>query len=174
MFNEHTAIRDMMHDVALRHLAVAFDGENALIDEHVTAAKHDLSGYMRIHLDKVPTTKDAFDDWGGRHHLINAILTDTLGMTQDDITGSDDSWGDYIPDGLSQAQALTDDGYDRNDFTWKTLNAYTAHYHGDGTFSHAELDNDYAEAAMDEWGVSFQDCTSGILVTLATLMHDRT
>lgn len=170
MFNEHATIESMMHDTALRYLAVAFDGEGAFLDAHVSAAKANLAGYLNVHADKFPTTEDAFNAWSGKTAFINALLTDTLGNTQAAITGSDDSWGDYIPDGLSQAQALTDDGYDGNGFTWYALNAYRYEVDESGIL---DLDEVAADHLLDTWGASMQDCTSIILTTMATILATR-
>lgn len=167
MFQEHTDVMNTMHNLALKYLATALFKEGDYLDHHVTAARHNLEAYLTTHRDRIPRTEN---DWEAnptfKRMVINAILTDTLGRTQDEITGSDDSWGDYLPDGLTQAQALTDDGYDGNGFLWYVMNSYTISRDPSGA-EYLDLIDERSEHIMDQWGCTMQDATSDILTTLA-------
>lgn len=169
IMQDHTIVTNTMHKVALMHLAKALYREGDSLEGHVIAARTNLEGYLTIHRERIPRTEN---DWEAnvpfKRAIINAILTDTMGRTQDEITGSDDSWGDYLPDGLSQAQALTDDGYDGNGFTWYVMNSYVIE-HDDGN-EYLELIEERADHILDTWQCTMQDCTSDILTTLARVI----
>lgn len=164
---DHTTVLNAMHNLALKHLATALFREGDNLDTHVIAARTNLEGYLTIHRDRIPRTEN---DWEAnapfKRAVINAILTDTMGRVQDEITGHDDSWGDYMPDGLSQAQALTDDGYDGNGFVWYVMNSYTITREPFGD-EYLDLIEERSEHILETWGCTMQDCTSDILTTLA-------
>lgn len=170
MHQDHTDVMNVMHNLALKHLNRALFTEGDDIDAHLAAAHSNLEAYLIVHRDKFPRTES---DWEAnpkfKRAIINAILTDTMGRTQDEITGSDDSWGDYLPDGLTQAQALTDDGYDGNGFTWYVLHSYIVESDDDAN-EYLELDDDRSEYIMDKWGCTMQDATSDILTTIAKVL----
>lgn len=167
MNTDHEIVMNTMHKVALTHLAKALFREGDFLEGHVIAARTNLEAYLVTHRERIPRTEN---DWEAntpfKRAVINAILTDTLGRVQDEITGHDDSWGDYMPDGLSQAQALTDDGYDGNGFVWYVMNSYTISRDGDLN-EYLDLIEERADHILDTWGCTMQDCTSDILTTLA-------
>lgn len=161
----HKNITEAAKPAIMLHLASAFFQEGDDLDAHVKAASSVTDDYIRFHIGKIPKTEYEFSTWEGRYELLQAIILDTMMNVQEELLGADDSRFDYVPDGIAQIAAINDDAGDGNGFVWWVLNNYT-------DMSREEGDdyplNDYA---AEKWDVSFQDCTSDILASLALAFH---
>lgn len=162
----HTALKEAARPLVAKTLAAAFFKEGDNLAEHTRTAMNHRADYLAIHVHKIPRTQYDFVTWEGRRALGDAIILDTLMNVQDEITGGDDSRADYMPDGLTQIQVLTDDSYDGNGFLWYCINnLYKTCQDVDG------YNDDDAEAVVEHitavWDAHMQDCTSGILYDLS-------
>lgn len=157
----HNAITEASRQAVAEHLALAFYEEGDVWDEHVRNAKDNTEAYIQFHAPKIPRDKADFDHSEMKEALCDAIILQTLMNIQDEMMGSDDSRGDYMPDGIEQVARLTDDSYDGNNFLWWTLNNLTA-YHSENPER-----EDLVDFAMEEYTVFYADCTSEIMVMLA-------
>lgn len=158
----HKNITEAAKPAIMLHLASAFFQEGDDLDAHVQAASSVTADYIRFHIGKIPKTEYEFSTWEGRYELLQAITLDTMMNVQEELLGGDDSRFDYVPDGIAQIAAINDDNGDGNGFVWWVLNNYAEM--DDGVEAAEYTLNDYA---AEKWGVSFQDCTSEILASVA-------
>lgn len=169
--NAHDAIVTPMREATMKHLALVWFKEGDVYSEHVRCLLND-SLRKRYLVKPFPTTEHEFDTWEGKKHILNALILDTMNNVQSEMLGHDDSWADYMPDGITQIALYTADAYDGNGFLWYCLNnLYKCCQDVEG------YNDEDAEEAVDHitavWDAYMQDCTSGLLYDLSVAYHAR-
>lgn len=164
--DEHTALKEAARPLVAKTLAAAFFKEGDDLAEHTRCAMNHRVDYLMRHSPKFPRTQEAFDTWEGKRALCDAIALDTMMNVQDEMTGGDDSRADYMPDGITQIQRLTDDSYDGNGFLWYCINNLYRTIQDYSEYNDEEAE-DIGDNVTAVWDVYLQDCTSGLLYDLS-------
>lgn len=165
---EHDALTEAARPLVAKHLTLAFFREGDDLAAHVAAYLSSPLRYLTHHAPKIPRTESEFNAWEGKAALCDAIILDTMMNVQGEMLGADDSRADYMPDGITQVQVLTDDSYNDNGFLWYCMNNLSKTIYPVQDGHDAEEINDHILAV---WEASMQDCSSGILYDLSAAFN---